>query len=131
MPAGSKVVLKVRRQDQEIERTVELAKYRVEGEVIATNRPPAWRGLRTDYTSILPSNLAFGDGILSAMARGGVVITEVEAGSSAERAGLKTGQIIRSIEGKRLRSPREFAQVVSRYDGPVVLETDLGPITVK
>ena len=30
-------------------KTVVLAKYPVDGEMIATNRPPAWRGLRVDY----------------------------------------------------------------------------------
>ena len=34
-----------------IERTVVLAKFRVDGEVIATNRPRPWRGLRVDYTT--------------------------------------------------------------------------------
>jgi S1-C subfamily serine protease len=130
MPAGSRVTLKILRQDQVTERTVELAKYRVMGEVIATNRPPAWRGLRVDYTSTLPPT-TFGDGTLSAMARGGVVVTEVEPGSPADRAGLKPSQIIRSIEGKTLRSPREFLQFVAGLHGPVNVETDLGAVTIK
>jgi S1-C subfamily serine protease len=130
MPAGAKVVLKIRRQDQIIERTVELAKFPVAGEVIATNRPAPWRGLRVDYTSTLPY-ATFGDGVLNAMSRGGVVIVEVESDSPAERAGLKRGQVIRSVEGNRLKSPREFAQRVAGLDGPVRLETDLGPVMVK
>jgi S1-C subfamily serine protease len=130
MPAGSRVTLKILRQDQTIERTVELAKYRVAGEVIATNRPALWRGLRVDYTSTLPYT-TFGDGMLTAMARGGVVITEVEPGSPADKAGLKPGQIIRSVEGKPLRSPREFRQLAAGLRGPVNLETDLGAATIK
>jgi S1-C subfamily serine protease len=130
MPAGSRVTLKIVRQDQVIERTVELAKYRVAGEVIATNRPPAWRGLRVDYTSTLPYT-TFGDGLLTAMARGGVVITEVEAGSPAANADLKPGQIIRSVEGKTLRTPRDFLQFVAGLRGPVNVETDLGAVTIR
>jgi S1-C subfamily serine protease len=130
MPAGSRVTLKILRQDQLIERTVELAKYRVAGEVIATNRPPAWRGVRVDYTSTLPYT-TFGDAMLTAMARGGVVITEVEAGSPADRAGLKRDQIIRAVEGKPLKTPRDFLQSVAGLRGPVNLETDLGSVTIR
>jgi S1-C subfamily serine protease len=130
MPAGTRVVLKLLRQEQVIERTVELAKYPVRGEVIATNRPPLWRGLRVDYTSTLPFT-TFGDPLLSAMARGGVVVTEVETGSPAAKAGLKPGQIIRSIEGKTLKTPRDFVRLVAGLHGPVNLETDLGAVTLK
>jgi S1-C subfamily serine protease len=69
--------------------------------------------------------------MLSAMARGGVVITEVEIESPAAKAGLKRGQIIRSVQGHSLKSPRDFVRVVSDLNGPVNLETDLGPVTVK
>jgi S1-C subfamily serine protease len=130
MPAGSRVTLKLLRQDQVIERTVELAKYRVAGEVIAAHRPPPWRGLRVDYTSTLPYT-TFGDGVLAAMARGGVVVTEVETGSPADKAGLKKDQIIRSVAGKPLKTPRDFARVVADLQGPVSLETDLGVMVVK
>jgi S1-C subfamily serine protease len=130
MPAGSRVTLKILRQDQLIERTVELAKYRVAGEIIATNRPPAWRGLRVDYTSTLPYTTR-GDGLLSAMARGGVVITEVENGSAAARADLKAEQLIRSVEGKAIKSPREFYQAVAGLRGPVSVETDQGAVTIR
>jgi S1-C subfamily serine protease len=130
MPAGSRVPLKILRQDQAIERTVELAKFRVEGEVIATNRPAPWRGLRVDYTSTLP-HVLFGEGLISAMARGGVVVAEVDTDSPASIAGLKRGQVIRSVEGKNLKTPRDFARIVAGVSGPVTLETDLGPVTVK
>jgi len=130
MPAGSRVPLKILRQDQLIERTVELAKFRVEGEIIATNRPAPWRGLRVDYTSTLP-HTTFNDGVLSAMARGSVVVAEVEPDSPAAGAGLKRGQVIRSVEGKHLKSPRDFARIVAGLAGPVTLETDLGPVTIK
>ena len=43
-PAGETVRLKIRRGDEMIERTIVLAKFPVEGEVIATNRPNALAG---------------------------------------------------------------------------------------
>ena len=51
--AGDAVRLKIRRDGKTIERTLVLAKYPVDGEVIVTNRPKPWRGLRVDYTSTL------------------------------------------------------------------------------
>ncbi len=48
---GDPVKVKIRRGGADLERTIVLGKYPVEGEVIATNRPKAWRGIRVDYTS--------------------------------------------------------------------------------
>ena len=44
---GDEVRLKIRRGAKEFTRTVNLAKYPVDGDMIATNRPPPWRGLRS------------------------------------------------------------------------------------
>ena len=48
---GDEVRLKIRRLGKEMTKSVVLAKYPVDGDMIATNRPPAWRGLRVDYQS--------------------------------------------------------------------------------
>jgi serine protease Do len=130
MPAGSKVRLKILRQNQPIERTVELAKFPVDGEVIATNRSTPWRGLRVDYTSTFP-DASLGQGLLDAMSHGGVRVSDVDSESPAARAGLKRDQIIRSVEGEHLKSPRDFDRIVAGLRGPVTLETDLGPVTIK
>ncbi|SIN81552.1 serine protease Do/serine protease DegQ [Singulisphaera sp. GP187] len=126
---GSNVILKLLRQDETLERTVQLAKAPVDGEVIATNRPSPWRGLHIDYTSTMPQT-NFGPGVLDAMARGGVRITEVEASSPGEKAGLKKGQIIKSVGGRSVRNPREFVKAVANLAGPVKLDTDHGPFSV-
>jgi S1-C subfamily serine protease len=130
MTPGARVKLAIDRRGERIERTVELAKLLVDGEVIATNRPPAWRGLRVDYTSTLP-HTNFGPDILSAMAGGGVAVVEVEPNSPADRAGLKRGQVVKSVEGKAVRNPRDFRRAVEKRSGPVKLGTDLGFLTVK
>jgi len=126
---GSKVVLKLLRSDVMLERTVQLAKASVDGEVIATNRPSSWRGIHVDYTSTMPQT-NFGPGILDAMARGGVRISEVDPSSPGEKAGLKKGQVIKSVGGRNVRNPREFAKAVANLSGPVKLETDHGPFSV-
>jgi len=127
--AGETVRLKIQRGDETIYRTVVLAKVAVDGEVIATNRPKPWRGLRVDYTSTV-NRVTFGRNDLDS-ALTGVVVAEVEGGSAAAVAGLKKDQVIRKVGDQTIRTPREFAQAVATLDGPVKLQTDLGTFTVK
>ncbi len=128
-PAGESVRLKVRRGGEILERTIVLAKFPVEGEIIATSRPLAWRGLRVEYTTTVAFR-PFGPGFVDPTSPG-VVVADVDSGSPASDAGLKRGQLIRKAGGKVVRSPSSFAQAVSGLSGPVTLETDLGPVTVK
>lgn len=130
VPAGEPVKIKLKRHDQPLERTVRLAKLKLNGQVIATNRPDPWRGLRVDFTSTLGMT-TFTTGLLEAMAREGVAVTEVETGSEAEKTGVKPGQVISRVDGQPVRNPREFAKAVAGRKGPVKLETDQGAVTVK
>jgi S1-C subfamily serine protease len=127
---GESIRLKIRRSDEIIERTVVLAKYPLEGEgeVIATNRPRPWRGMRVDYTTAVRSNV-FGAGDLG-IAAAGVVVTDVEERSPAAAAGLKKSVLISRVDDRPIHSPREFAEAVAGRDGPVALETDIGAVTV-
>jgi S1-C subfamily serine protease len=128
-PVGEPVRLKVLREGREQELTIVLSKYPVEGEVIATNRRPPWRGLRVDFTSVLAEN-TFNDDILQAMAKGGVAVIEVGSGTPAEAAGLRRGQIVIKAAGKAVRTPNDFDAAVRAATGPVTLETDRGPVTL-
>jgi serine protease Do/serine protease DegQ len=107
-----------------------LAKFRVDGEVIATNRPAPWRGLRVDYTSIIPPS-TFNAETIGALSAGGVVVTEVESNSAAAEAGLKRDLVIKYVDGQKIRNPRDFARAVADRKGPVKLLTAMGLITVK
>ena len=126
---GDSVRLKIRRSDEIIERTIVLAKYPVEGEVIATNRPRPWRGLRVDYTSALR---------LSALGLARHGPDGRRRGRHRRRGGL-AGRRRRPEEGRHrscawatgpVQSPRAFAEAVAGQDGPVVLDTDIGVLTV-
>jgi S1-C subfamily serine protease len=130
VPAGEPVTLKLVRRNQTIERTVRHAKLKLKTPPIATNRPPAWRGLRVEYTSTM-AHTTFANELLEAMAREGVVVTEVETGSEAGKSGLKPGQLISRVDGQPVRNPRDFAKAVSSLKGPVKLETDQGPVSIK
>jgi len=129
-PVGEPIRLKVERHGDLLDKTVVLSKFPVVGEVIATNRPAPWRGLRVDFTSIISGEI-HGNAILEAMTKGGVGVVDVEPGSPAEGAGLKNGQVITAVEGKPVRTPAAFAEAVARARGPVTLDTDLGSVTVK
>src|SRR5262249_51380248 len=44
----------------------------------------------------------------------GVLVTSVEPGSAAEKAGLKAGDVITSIDGKNIQSPGDFGRELRR-----------------
>jgi S1-C subfamily serine protease len=130
MPVGERVALKIERDGRTLEKTIVLSKYPVQGEIIATNRPDPWRGVRIDYTSVLPDGISTED-ILRALAAGGVRVVEVVPGSEADRAGVKVGQIVTAVDDRAVRSPAEFRAAVAGRRGPVRLATEDGPVTLK
>ncbi len=129
---GEPIKLKVLRDGETIEKTLSLSKFPVTGgEVISTNRPGPWRGLRVDYLSMLPQRADLGREINDAAARGGVTITEVIPGSPADVAGLRVGQVILGVGDKPAKSPAEFFRAASAITGPVDLLTESGRVTVR
>lgn len=126
---GDKIRLKILRDGKELEKTLTIAKYPVKGEVIATVRPPAWRGLRVDHRSLLAAGaVPFGP---AAPEPQGVVVREVEPGSPAEKAGLRPWMTIHEVAGRPVDVPADFARAVADQKGPARLMTDRGPITVQ
>ncbi len=130
-PVGEPVTLKVRHNGEVVERTLVMSKYPVSGEVIATNRPEPWRGVRVDFSSVLTDGLST-EATLQAMARGGVGVAGVEPGSPAEAAGLARGLIITRVEDEAVLTPRQFRDAVGKLDGkPVRLSTANGLVDGK
>ena len=125
---GDQVRLKIRRAGKEFTKTLILAKYPVDADMIATNRPPAWRGIRVDYMSTI-SPRAAAPPFLDPLP-GGVVVSEVVDDSIAARSGLKKFQVIRQVEKTPVSTPSQFAQAVAGLKGPVTLLTDQGPVTL-
>ena len=120
---GTPIKMRVRREGVEVEKTIVLSKLRVNGEVIATNRPSDWRGLRVDFVSTTPKYVR-GNELLDAMARGGVIVAEVRPGTAAEESGLKVDQIIVAVDGHPIRNPADFARAVADRKGPVEFTTE-------
>lgn len=127
---GQPVLLKVLRDGKVREIRLMLSKYPVEGEVIATNRPGPWRGMRIDFSTVL-GGTTYSDRILEALVKGGVGVVEVAPGSAADNAGIKPGQIITEVDGTKVHTPDDFRKVVADRKGAVKLKTELGEITVR
>ncbi|HEV2969200.1 MAG TPA: trypsin-like peptidase domain-containing protein [Pirellulales bacterium] len=125
LPVESQVQLTVRRDDREQKIHVELAKYPVRGVKVVTAPSPAWRGLRVDYATALPSDtrrLPY-DRISP---EGCVVITEVEKDSPAAAAQLQVGMYVTQAGGASVRTPREFQAAVAGKSGDVSLRVFAG-----
>jgi len=56
----------------------------------------------------------------------GIVITEIEEGSFAEKAGLREGDLIMSIESRKVSSVEEFKKIASELKGRCLIKTDRG-----
>ncbi len=116
---------------------VTLSKYPVSGRKIVTVRPDAWRGLRVDYPS------AYVDA--DPPARGGpifvdeaVVVVEVEPGTPAAQSGLRRGMLISHVDGRPIRTPKEFQAALTgktdavefrlaMVDRPTAISVPAGP----
>jgi S1-C subfamily serine protease len=126
--AGSKVKLQVRRSGVERTAEVTLAKLYVPGKKIASSagRRPYFRGLRVDYSSLVVQQPPRWFHIPS-----GVVLCDVQPSTSADRANLKSGDVITHVNGQKVISPTSFYQAVNGARGPIEL-TLYGdpPITV-
>jgi serine protease Do len=93
--------------------TVTLDKFPVLGRIIASKKPPALRGLRVDYLSVLgpqPKDIA-----------NGVVVREVVTGTSAAQALLKVNDVITHVRGQAVNTPADFYRKMQTLTGPVEL----------
>jgi len=113
VPVGEEVTITIRRGNQMLDKTILVSKYPINGQVIATTKSTPWRGLRIDFASILANQLVPGFNALSPMSFGGVVVVEVDPGSSADRAGIKKKQIITEINGRPVPTPAAFAKAAA------------------
>ncbi len=129
--AGSRVMLDVIQDGKRKKIEIKLAKYPIADEVPRPRfRPPPQRGIRVDYSTMLlryQTNLAR----LRQLRDGGVLVTEVEPDSPADRAGLLPDTIITHVNGQPVRDPAEFYSAMEVAKGPVKLTTENGLITLQ
>ena len=118
--AGSKVRLEIRRgrDKQVITREVTLAKLHVPGKRIVSSlgRRPFFRGVRVDYTSLLAQKPPRLPSIVA-----GALISEIKSNSPAERAFLKSGDIITEVNRMPVHTPQAFYDAVNKAAEPIEL----------
>ncbi len=116
--AGTKVSLRVRRELKERTVEVTLAKLLVPGKHIASSLGgrPYFRGLRVDHASLVAQQIRRWPYIPE-----GVLISDVQANSAADRAALKTGDVITHVKEIPVRTPAAFYQAVLGAAGPLEL----------
>jgi serine protease Do len=115
---GSRVRLQVRRGKEVFAADVTLAKLYVPGKKIAASlgKRPFYRGLRVDYTSLLAQKPPRQSPIPP-----GVLVTDVQTSSPAERASFKAGDIITHVNRVPVNSPPAFYDAARAAADPVEL----------
>jgi S1-C subfamily serine protease len=99
--------------------TAVLAKYFVDGQIIASKQPAPRRGLRVDYTSTLNGRPTVAPWIRDIP--DGVLIREVVPGSPADKVKLQVDKIITRINNRRVTTPDEFYREMDKETGRVNL----------
>jgi serine protease Do len=51
----------------------------------------------------------------------GVLVTAVDSGSAAEKAGLKAGDVVISVDGRSIRTPNDFSREMRANSRPMVM----------
>jgi S1-C subfamily serine protease len=102
-----------------------LSKFPVRGRKIVTARPDAWRGMRVEYSSVYlkpdqPLRLS------GSYTDDAVVVSEVQANTPASAAGVKSGMLVSRVDGRPVRTPREFQAATAKKSGPVQLTLTAG-----
>jgi S1-C subfamily serine protease len=116
--AGSQVRLLVRRGNVERIVDITLAKLHVPGTAIASAAVtrPYRRGLRVDWASLVMQQPG-----RPARMPAGVLISDVQPDTSADRANLKTGDVITHVNGIAVTSPSAFYNAITNVLGPIEL----------
>jgi len=122
--SGTEAKVEVRREGEGLRTfTVTLAKFYVQGPIIASQRPEPIRGLRVDHISVLHQATRMVPGPPFSLPSG-VMIREVLPGSAAATAMLKANDVITHINGKAVGSPKEFYDATRDAKGPITLTLD-------
>ncbi len=120
LPVDKRVDLDVQREDRVVKVSARLTKYPVRGKAIVTVPPRRWRGIQVEYTTAMLDSEEIGLWGLP-LDRDAVFVVDVERDSPAWKAGLRRGMLIESVDGRPVRTPKEFFALVRGKKGEVVL----------
>ncbi len=114
-PVGKSVTVKLLRDGKEVERAVKVGE--MEEENVAAAKSPAHPSLGVTVQNLTPQ-IARGLGLKKSS---GVVVTAVEPGSPAAEAGIRTGDVIQSVNRKPVKDVEEFTKFVEKSRGEGLL----------
>ncbi len=109
LPPSAPIAITFIRNGQPATARLTVAKLAPSGRNIVTVRPKAWHGLRVDYATALTAPelaQAIASGALDP--QGCVLVTEVDEGSDAWKAGVRKGMFVRHVGQQRVTTPAEF-----------------------
>lgn len=113
LPPSTMTTVSYTRGGQSATAQLTLTKLATPGKNIVSVRPDSWRGMRVDYATALDAS-AFVQAIASGAfdPEGCVLVTEVEEGSMAWKAGVRTGMYVNRVGKKRVATPAEFQAAI-------------------
>jgi serine protease Do len=119
--AGTNIPIEVNRGGARRTFWVQLAKFDVHKQVIASKQPPARFGLRVDYTSILSQRDPFIARWPQRAIPQGVIIREVVPDSPADQARLQPDKVITAVNGRAVHTPAQFYKAMEQAGDSVEL----------
>jgi S1-C subfamily serine protease len=57
---------------------------------------------------------------LGVMGNDGVLVTSVDSGSDADKAGVKAGDVVVAVDGRSVRTPSEFSREIRANSKPML-----------
>ncbi len=107
-PVGKSVTVKILRDGKMTDRQVKVGEMEDKAEV--AKRPSSHKSLGIAVQNLTP-DIAKGLGLKKET---GVVVTQVEPGSPADDAGIRTGDVIREVNRKPVKNVEDFTQKVDK-----------------
>jgi serine protease Do len=107
-PVGKTVTVKVLRDGKEVSQQVKVAE--MEEAVAEAAKAPVQKTLGLSVQTLTPQIAQQ----LGLRPGSGVVVTRVEPGSAADEAQIRTGDVIREVDRKPVRTAQEFTQLVAK-----------------
>ena len=126
-PVGKKVEIKIFRDGKEKVLTVKIGERPSKpGEL--NNEQKLWRGIKAqELTKDLAKRLGLPE------EKEGVLVSEVETGSAAYEAGLKSGNVIDEIDRVKIRNLEDYRRVIKgiKAEEDVLIHTDGGYTVIR
>jgi serine protease Do len=125
--AGSRIPVEIMREGKRQTLQVEIGERPTDAEPMEAGEPSElWRGLQV--TSLSPETL---ERIGLPADTKGVLVVEVEAGSKAEQAGLRPGDIINEINRARIDGVDDYRHAIAQVKKNALVRTNRGYVVIK